>query len=144
MGLASTGQRQGAPPPPNPQTLGSVRKGDPASLPRITDQTGHQHHMGSPRELTTPAERDRHQRFSLVAKDVNAKTCQSRGSRPPSLRSMGTSLVPQGAHWERVTKRWTGQAPAQGVQLKGTPEQRWDHSALKWTFESTALHQFPD
>lgn len=27
------------------------------------------------------------------------------------------------------------------AQLKGTPKQYWDHSALKWTFVSTAVAQ---
>lgn len=52
----------------------------------------------------------------------------------------GTSHVPQGAYWEGVTKRWTGPGTGPGVQWKEAPEQRWDHSALKWTFEGTVLH----
>lgn len=51
-----------------------------------------------------------------------------RGARNPSLHQ----------HTEGGIKRWTGRAPAWGVWWTGTPEQRWGHSALQWTFTSTA------
>ena len=65
---------------------------------------------------------------------------QALSSRLLSPVRMETSPILQGAHWE-----FDGAGPVRHLPrdpAEGTPEQPWDHSALKWSMASTALSQF--